>query len=206
MRSHPAQARRAAQPEPDTRRQSEAASHRPRTAPFRWRRRIGRLRQEEPTMPCSPRIRPALQSTALRFFGRSVPLLGLVPTRTLGDIARIWGAMEVQRPSPPLAIDVTFALDQQDASAMTWSSMGWLPAHLACCMGPRAWALKPAIRLRDCAAPHEGSEAARQQDRLRGPKQHRRRQRCGYQWLTPRSARPDQEIPRPREAACPTRP
>ena len=68
----------------------------------------------------------------LRFvFESSAPLLRFIPDVTSEDIARIWSEIADRRRDRPVAIDVTFAANLENASGCALAAMGWLPTHLA---------------------------------------------------------------------------
>jgi len=80
-------------------------------------------------MPSLPQTRPGLHQ--LRFvYESSAPLLRFIPDVTSGDIARIWYEIADRRPERPVAIDVTFASNREDASSSASAAMAWLPTHL----------------------------------------------------------------------------
>jgi hypothetical protein len=85
---------------------------------------------KERAMPSLPQARPELHQ--LRFvFESSAPLQRFIPDVTSEDIARIWSAIADRRPDRPVAIEVTFAANPENASGCAPAAMGWLPTHLA---------------------------------------------------------------------------
>jgi len=74
-------------------------------------------------MPSLPQALLSLHQ--LRFvFESSAPLLRFIPVVTSEDIAWIWSEITDRRPDRPVAIDVTFAANLENASGCAPAAMG----------------------------------------------------------------------------------